>query len=364
MQTFNYKLYDKVNTFKKVINPNLIQSDIRFTAQKNWWQGDLFLSIKWIDLDIKHSDIIRVFYSSDIVKNKLIYTGYIEEINQFVNSWESMQITAIGLGSYLTKILFQSWWLRTFTLNKLASEIITDIATYIETINPLITTWTIEATIWNVNIAFDNDYCFTALQKVQELAPDFYFYVDQDWEINFKENTEIADYFITFQRDLQSYESDEVATIFNKLYLTYDWGSKTYEDATSITAYWIFEKEITDTNIKDVATADKFALDFFEKNANPQRSRNIEVNKEFNWFKTQEILFGNTEILFGNELITFWDWAIKTKFWYEIIQPWEYIKILNFKQEIIWQIEKLEFWKDFIKLVLNKNFNFISLIKE
>ena len=270
MQTFNYKLYNKANTFKKVINPDLIQSDISFSAQKNGWQGDLWLSLKWFDTDIKHSDIIRVFYSSDIVKNKLLYTGYIEEINQLVDSWETTQITAIWLGSYLTKILFQSWWLRTFTLNKTASAIITDIATYIETINPLITAWTIEATVWNVNIAFDNDYCFKALEKVQELAPDFYFYVDQNWEINFKENTEIPDYFITFQRDLQSYTSDEVATIFNKLYLTYDWWSKTYEDSASITEYWVFEKEKTDTNIKNVTTADEFAIEFFKENANPQ----------------------------------------------------------------------------------------------
>ena len=364
MQTFNYKLYDKANTFKKVINPDLIQSDIRFTAQKNWGQGDLFLSIKWIDTDIKHSDIIRVFYSSEIVKNKLLYTGYIEEINQFVNNWEMMQITAIWLGSYLTKIIFQSWWNRIFTLNKTASEIVTDIANYIETINPLLKAWDIGTTIWNVNISFNNDYCFRALEKVQEITPDFYFYVDQNWEINFKENTETPDYFITFQRDLQSYESDEVATIFNKLYLSYDWWSKIYEDSASITEYWLFEVEKTDTSIKNVATADEFASEFFKQNANPQRSRNIEVNKEFNWYKTQEILMWNTEILWGNETITFWDWEIKIKYWYEIIQPWEYIKILNFKQEIIWQIEKLEFRKDFIRLVLNKNFNFISLIKE
>ena len=135
MQTLNYKLYDKANTFKKVINPDLIQSDIRFTAQKNWWQGDLFLSIKWIDTDIKHSDIIRVFYSGEIVKNKLLYTWYIEEINQLVDSWETMQIIAIWLWSYLTKIIFQSWGSREFTLNKPASEIVIDIANYIETIN-------------------------------------------------------------------------------------------------------------------------------------------------------------------------------------------------------------------------------------
>lgn len=363
MQTYNYKLYNKANTFKKVINPNIIQSDISFNAQKNWWQGDLSISLNWFDSTIKHSDIIRVFYSSKIVKNKLLYTGYIEEIEQLLDNWERTLITAIWLWSYLTKILFQSWWLRTFTLNKPASEIITDIANYITTINPLIWAWTIETTIWDVSIAFDNEDCFRAIEKIVNLTPDYYFYIDENWKINFKENTEIPDYFITFQKDLQSYENNATATIFNKLYLTYDWWSKTYEDTASINEYWIFEKEITDFTIKNLTTADKFALQYFEENAQPKQSRSLQINRQFKWYKSEIILMWNTEILWGNETLTF-TWEINTEYWFEIIQPWEYIRILNFKEEIVWQIEKLDFKKDYIKLILNKNYNFIQLIKE
>ena len=366
MQNFNYKLYDKDLNFKKVINPNLISSDINFTCQKNWWQGALLFSLSYVDDDINFWDIIKVFTSSLKVVNKLLYTWYIDEIDKFFDTGEWMTINAIWLWSNLNNIILKnSWWSRTFSITKKASEIITDIVNFANSIDNRITIWEIQETTWNINVRFDNNNCFTSLLRVVENTPWFYFYIDENWKVNFKEQSNNINYYTTFQRDLQSYQDDGRSDIINKIYFSYDWWEKEYIDNASIAKYWIKEKTWSDLRINNEATADKFVERFFNENANPKENRRLVINREFKGKKTLSFIWNNAYRTWDSSNFT-WDDAenIEAQVWIEFIEPWETIKILNFKKEVSWIIEKLEFKKDFVILLLNKNYNFISLIKE
>lgn len=359
---YNYKLYSNSWAFKKVINPDLVQSSVRFTAQKNWGQGGMSIDIGAIDTDFIHGDIIKIYANTET--NRLIYTGYIDEIRETVNQGEDMQISCIGLGSILTNTVFTSGGSRTFTLNKTAGEIITDIVTYANSVNSNITSWTIATTVGSLNISFDKTNCFDALKKVIDLVPDYFFYIDETGAVNFSQTSATTDYFITFQKDLQSYNEQNYGKIFNKIYFTWNGGSKTYTDATSISTYGVRETTIDDQNILNEATADKRALKYFEENAYPQEGRELMVNREFVWKKTELLTWDNAPITWDEATMT-WDTATWIfSYWYEIIRPGEMIKILNFSKVVIWQVEKLDYTKDSIKLTLNKSQNFIQLLKE
>ena len=94
-----------------------------------------------------------------------------DNIDESYNQGQDMEVSCIGLGSYLKNIIFASGGVRTFTLNKTASQMVTDIATYANTINPIITAGTITATVGNINQSFTNNNCFDALYNVTNGTP-------------------------------------------------------------------------------------------------------------------------------------------------------------------------------------------------
>ena len=149
--------------------------------------------------------------------------------------------------------------------------------------------------------------------------------------MNFKADPVTPNYYITFQKDLQRYDENNLGQIFNKVYFTYNGGSKTYTDATSITAYGTREITMDDQSIINVTTADLKIQKYLEENAYPQENRELIVNRGFSSF--------------------------------EIIKPGEQIKILNFSKVVIGNVEKMEYSRDQIKLILNKNLNLVELLK-
>ena len=316
-----------------MISPDVIQSSIKFSAQRNGGQGDIKISIGEIDTDFVHGDIVKV-YANDTT-NRLIYTGYVDNIDETVNQGEDMEVSCIGLGSYLKNIIFTSGGVRTFTLNDTASNIITAIATYANSINPIITLGTITATVGNISQSFTNNNCFDALYNVTNGTPGYYFYVDETGAINFKADSVTPDYYITFQKDLQSYDESNLGKIFNTVYFTYNGGSKTYTDATSITTYGIREITMDDQNINNVTTADLKITKYLAKNAYPQENRELIVNREFVEYKSEILIWDNATITWDSLTLS-WDNTVSTNsYGFEIIKPGEQIKILNFKKVVI-----------------------------
>lgn len=281
------------------------------------------LSLKTVDTSFVHGDIVRIY------RDSLVYAGYIDDIRISFNQGEQMQISCVGLGSIMTNAVFTSGGVRTFTLNKTAGEIVTDIVTYANTVNSNIIAGSIATTVGALNVSFDKTNCLDALKQVIDLVPDYYFYIDQSGAVNFAQNPATQTHYITFQKDLQSYDEQNYGKIFNKIYFTWTGGgNKIYTDATSITAYGVRETTLDDQRIVNEATADKRALKYFEENAYPQESRELMANREFSGFDT--------------------------------IRPGDKIKILNFGKLVVGQVDVIDYERDFLKITLNKQFDFIS----
>jgi hypothetical protein len=188
--------------------------------------------------------------------------------------------------------------------------------------------------------------------------------VDETGAINFKADSITPDYYITFQKDLQSYDESNLGKIYNTVYFTYNGGSKTYTDATSISTYGIREITLDDQSINNVTTADLKIQKYLEENAYPQENRELMVNREFIGYKSEFLIWDNATMDWDSLAIS-WDNTVSTNsYGFEIIKPGEQIKILNFKKVVIGTVEKLEYSRDSVKLILNKNINLIQLLKE
>lgn len=64
------------------------------------------IDIGAIDTDFVQGDIIKIYANTET--NRLIYTGYIDDIQLSYNQGEDMKISCIGLGSILTDTVFTS----------------------------------------------------------------------------------------------------------------------------------------------------------------------------------------------------------------------------------------------------------------
>lgn len=106
---YQFKLYTFARVFKKVINPKIIKSGIRFSANINGGLGNFNISLNSPITDTSYTigDIVEV--SQFIGGAELpIYSGYISEINRIITSNEEIELVCYGLNALLSKIVYES----------------------------------------------------------------------------------------------------------------------------------------------------------------------------------------------------------------------------------------------------------------
>lgn len=290
---YEIKLYDFAWNFKKQINTKKLSSDIIYSENVNWVQGNLVLEISWESSDYSVSDIIEVreinldikawlsiWNDSDIWNDDNIwiektvnvfptYTWIIERISskeyQFT---EKLTLDIFWVWTALNDIIYKNGTTKKFTKNDTLWNIAIDIIDYFNSQYGAITEtqnlWT--SLLWyddidiswdSVNIEFENETCYEALSKLTK-DTDFYFFIDATGKLTFKQTGENK--ILTFEREIINIEKKaKKDDMLNKYYLEIAGGSgseKIYENISSQNTYNLKEKYETRTDIQNVSTQD------------------------------------------------------------------------------------------------------------
>lgn len=271
----NIKLYSKSLVYKETINPDIIQNDISFSSQINWWFG-VFILV----LDLAITDTTFSFW--DVIKIEkdwnVIYSWIVEEINQSATSSQYLEVLARWYASLLSRLLYNESYDYTIIKNDLASNIMSDIVdSFNVSYNYL--TKNIALTIWNVQYETDYSTLLNVTDWVNNLAENYYWTIDSEWVFIFMEKPSTATHRITFEKDIFQFNVDEDSSeIVNKLFLVWaSWTTATNESA-SATTYWVRAKKINDSQILDTASADIFIAKYFEENAQPKKKIQLVVD--------------------------------------------------------------------------------------
>lgn len=350
--------------YVKTINPDLIKSDISFTANKNGGQGQMTLTISepFQDSDYNYWDIIKVYVTNKYQSSYLLYTWFIESKSQKATNSETTDIYCIGIVWLLKGLFYRNGWSdRKFTKNTTALAILTEIITNFNTDSWQSFTINNEIDLsQTVHLEFDNTYCFDAIKKVMDTV-DWYWLLDQNGILNIKTTT--IKHKATYRKNIQSLTVASDWQIYNRLYLQWWSTSKVYNDTTSQSIYWIREKAINDTSLKDTWTMDEFAAKRLSENAYPRDKNRLTITSEYYaivplkwnnlWIRDDTWLWNN-KYTWSN----YWPWWST-----EAIQPWDWLRVQNFYSLIEWTIERIWYKNGFIDIELDNFDNFIDLIK-
>jgi hypothetical protein len=361
--TYQIKQY-RAWSYIKTINPDIIRSNITFSAQKNGgqWQMTLELSENFVINDYIYNDMVKVYvFNGNNRSGKLIYTWFVQEITQIATTSEIIVLSIVWVVWLLTNIMYKGAT-PVFNKNDTPVNIITDILSVYNTDAVYtITLWDTIPTPTSVNMDFSYDTCYSAINKVMDLV-DGYRYVDQNQELHIRQT--LTKHKPTYKKNIDSLEIRGDVNIYNRLYLKYNWTEKIYNELTSQWVYGIVEKKIEDTNIKNVWTADIFATERFTQNAYPKSKTSIVVTDQYDsilwtirddtWILDGTWLWNDTYV--WDEYMSVWST--------EYIEPWDGVRVNNFFEVVTGAIEKLTYNNWFVTLELEKSENFIKLLKE
>jgi hypothetical protein len=279
---YNYKVYSIDWSFKFPIPQTKIKEEVRFTSNINSWQWELVLLLDYNfeNATIVNTDIIKVY-----LWTTLLYTWIVQDVKRVItNNYEEIELPLLWLWTLATYILYNDSWY-TFTKSQDPSQTIKDIIDYINSVY----TWswlnydTSIETYWtSVDIDFDYDTCFEALQKCIETT-NFSLFINWDWKVYFWEKPVTATHKLTVWKDIEQIIIDEDSeNIVNKLILKWKSWTNTYEDITSQTTYWLKEKYIEKTDLATTWTADEYWNNYILQNKNPVNKTRIIINKNYN----------------------------------------------------------------------------------
>ena len=365
MRKYQYKVYDKTKTtLKSTIDPDIIQNELKFTDQINWWLGQLIvlLSLSITDTTFTQWDILEVTSFNWDDAWITIYTWFIDEVNKLATDSDQVELKVNGIFSFFKRLIYEESSSYTPSKTGDPKTIIDLIADFFNTKYNLITKDT--DTFWT-SITYDFNYTdlFSAMRDLVWSSEDFYWYLGADYSLRYKQKPSAANNIFTYKKDVIKLDIDEDAlNIVNQLHLNYKTGTKTYSDATSISTYWLREKFISNTRIADVTSADEYGDAYIAEFKDPKLKIIMEINSEYAF---QKFLTVNDMTGQVNSYTQTIDELFST-FTIDTIEPGETCKVNNLELTLPNNllITKKEYTPDKIRLYLERYENFISLIKE
>lgn len=315
-------------TFKKTLNIKQISNWIKFTNELWVWYWALQLIYNSDNTtDVVVWDMIEVYKWS-----YLLYYWKVTEIETELSSmWTIQQISCKWFQTVLDDFLFTSLWNRTFTHNTDPSLIIQDIIWQANSeIDYFSADYSNMVNVWsNANIEFDNNTLLEALQKVLAVT-SYYFSVRANltaswanWLVYFAPLPTTATHNFEFKNDIRNISYwKKVDNMINYLFFEYDWGTTFWEDTSSEFANWSKQDVLSNSSIKNVATANAYIASYLAEKAILQEQIKIVVNNSY-----------ATETLY----------------------PWQMINVSNcpleIKEKIIKRVEYTDKW---VALYLNE----------
>lgn len=360
IKRYELKLYDRAGNFKKQIDPRIISGDLTFSEQLNGGQTDMDLTIYDDIDDYVSSDIIEIRETSTENKNVVAtYTGVIESMKiQETKTGMKLDITLLWLFTIFNDVLYQSWWLKTFTKNDTIEAILTDIINNFNTvydwwftdtqnITSSFITLDIEADTPIVNISYDKLYTIDAINKTLENT-GYTRFLDQYGTLIIRSRPNQDKFTYTLDKEIVSISRElHKNEMYNKLYLTRNGGvEKIYEAVPMQTVFGIKEKIESDNTIVNEATQDIKGNGFIDKNSQ-EVLKFVIVMKAGIGGSSYELLRDLTD-----DLETYTDDLMDIGL-VKRLRPWNLISTMNTKTAIIDQeilkIEKSqEHWRIYI----------------
>ena len=275
---YNIKHYSKSKVFIQTIQTKKLVNISNFSSQANGWVWDLYitLDLKITNEDFNISDLIEVYYKWDF-----IYSWYLLDVNKLY--WPKTETVTLDIVWYASLL---SQYVLNQTYTDLASNIVKDIIDkanieyWFNIFNYDITS--IPDTVWNINIGFEYETYFKALEEISEITW-IDFFVDIDWKVYFTSTRE--NHILTLRKDVEELDiTEEWRSIVNSIIVDYDWWVKTYTNPASITKFWLKQKYESKQDIKNETTADKYWESFLADNSNKINKTWIIVNNNYTYF--------------------------------------------------------------------------------
>ena len=315
---FNIKIYDRENVFKTTLSEKQISSDFAFSATVGSSVSHLKFEYYW-DYEINHRDRIKIYREWN-----LIYQWYVIWIQRLADrSWKKEVITL-------------SWmlWL-------LAYKPRTD-WTYSN--NPWTLIKNIFGSIWgfdtekvqtypsNISLQSSQNTALSFLQEILKTTSDYWLFVTVNNEVLFWPYEK--EHILTYWKEVYWIEINEDSSeYYNKFRVNYYWWNTIQENSTEIEKYWESYLAITDSSIKNLATAQARIHSLFQEKA-IKKTIKVKVNRNIDYYS---------------------------------LLPWEVVSIRNTN----WIIENkpiksVSYWKDTATLILESYTaleHFISYLK-
>ena len=322
---YEWKVYSLNWDLKFTINPKDIKSRITFDSILNSWQWQC--TLVWNKpaktFDIASTDIIRIYQiDKQNPDGRNIYTWIVQNITRkILASYEEIVIPLLWLWSIFNYKTY-NW---TFTASPW--EIVSDM---VDLINVDYNLFTKDIDLTGADIKLDVEYetALSVINKVKQ-ASTFDYRICADWTVCFKQKEATPTHIFELWQEVFKVEAKQnTEKLVNKLILKYDINTRVYEDLTSQATYWIREKYITDTNIKQNESADEFWNQY------------IADNKDF-------ILETVVEINDVYDIENIKPWDTMTIYW-TLINNLQIVKTKYYMDWITLYLEKAEnFWSEF-----------------
>lgn len=317
LKKYTWKVFGLDGTFKFTINPRDIKRKLQYQSSLNagQWQFTLLFNkpIDW--QEIVNTDIIKIYQIDKSNPDwRILYTWIVQNvIKRITANYEEIEIPLLWLWSIFTYKTYNG------SFDDTPWNIVSAMVDLVNTDYNLFTK-DIDTSGANIKLDLEYETALNIVSKVKQ-ASYFNYRICADWVVCFKNWWPLVTHNFQIWKevfDLQIKQNTE--NLVNKLHLTYDWWSRTYEDLTSQITYWLREKHIRDTSIKQHASADEFWTTYISNNKNPKAETVVKIND-----------------LYDIESIKPWHWV--SIYWTEIQDK---------------QIVKLNYYSDWIDLYLEE----------
>jgi len=327
IKSYWIKIYDKDMVYKSDIDYNKLMSEISFTNNMNWGQGELILQLNE-NFDTSNYTLweyIKI-YSYDYYNAwTLIYTWYITKINRVQNTnSQTIELVLLWLASLLTKYRLDNrhyWYSWTFNTTDIwtaqqidaycqlfNSDFWVDIITHDFSTTPRTTLW-IHYPAIALNVSYWAIDMYTLITNIVWLIW-YYWYLWADWKMIFMPLPTTITHYFTNQKDVENIiVQDNMEWIINDVTINrYWWVEKTYTDATSKSLYWLKSAYIDMSwSIVNEATQDLYWAAFLNDFKDYKKETNIVVNNKYNIesiIPGQAISLRNFEYSFSSSMMT------------------------------------------------------------
>lgn len=315
---FNIKIYDRNNVFKTTLSEKQISSDFSFSATIGSSVSHLKFEYYW-NYEINHRDRIKIYREWN-----LIYQWYVIWIQRLADRTWKKEVITLSWMLWLLAYKPRTDWTYSSNPWTLIKNIFDSVWGF--------DTEKVQSYSSNISLQSSQNTALSFLQEILKTTSDYWLFVTVNNEVLFWPYEK--EHILTYWKEVYWIEINEDSSeYYNKFRVNYSWWNTIQENSTEIEKYWESYLAITDSSIKNLATAQARIHSLFQEKA-IKKTIKVKVNRNIDYYS---------------------------------LLPWEVVSIRNTN----WIIENkpiksVSYWKDTATLILESYTaleHFISYLK-